>query len=50
MLWVVVWAVLWLLSQVVIGVLVAAIDGAWWPFGPRYYVVDDRGGDHDGSR
>lgn len=50
MLWAIVWAVLWLLSQVVIGVLVAAIDGAWWPFGPRYHVVDDRGGDHDGSR
>lgn len=50
MLWVIVWAVLWLLSQVVIGVLVAAIDGCWWPFGPRYHVVDGRGGDHDGSR
>lgn len=43
--WVIVWAVLWLLSQVVIGVLVAAIDGAWWPFGPRYHVVDEGGSD-----
>lgn len=50
MLWVIVWAALWLLSQVVIGVLLAALDGCWWPFGPRYYVVDDKGGDHDGSR
>ena len=48
--WVIVWVVLWVLSQVVIGVLVAAIDGCWWPFGPRYHVVDGRGGDHDGSR
>lgn len=43
--WVIVWAALWLLSQVVIGVLVAAIDGAWWPFGPRYHVVDEGGSD-----
>lgn len=43
--WVIVWAALWLLSQVVIGVLVAAIDGCWWPFGPRYYVVDEGGSD-----
>lgn len=48
MLWVVVWAALWLLSQVAIGVLVVAIDGAWWPFGPRYHVVE--GGRNDGLR
>lgn len=45
MFWVVFWA--WLLIQVAIGVLVAAIDGCWWPFGPRYHVVE---GGNDGLR
>lgn len=48
MLWVVVWAAIWLLTQVILGVLVVAIDGAWWPFGPRYHVVE--GGRNDGLR
>lgn len=37
---------LWLVFQVAFYLLFAAIDGAWWPFGPRYYFV----GDDDGSK
>lgn len=37
---------LWLVFQVAFCFLFAAIDGAWWPFGPRYYFV----GDDDGSK
>lgn len=40
MVWLVVWMVLWLANQLAIGFLLVAIDGAWWPFGPRYHVVE----------
>ena len=31
---------LWLIFQIAFCFLFAAIDGAWWPFGPRYHVVE----------
>lgn len=37
---------LWLIFQIAFCFLFAAIDGAWWPFGPRYHVVE--GGREDG--
>lgn len=50
MFWVWVFFALWLIFQVALGFLFAAIDGAWWPFGPRYHVVDLNGDDSDGSK
>lgn len=38
-----IWFAIWLVLQILFYVLFAAIDGAWWPFGPRYHVGDDDG-------
>lgn len=42
-----IWFAIWLVLQILFCVLFAAIDGAWWPFGPRYYHDGD---DSDGSK
>lgn len=42
-----IWFAIWLVLQILFCVLFAAIDGAWWPFGPRYYHDGD---DSDGDR
>lgn len=39
MIWLLVFFGLWLAFQLAIGFLWIAVDGAWWPFGPRYVVV-----------
>lgn len=35
-----IWFAIWLALQILFCVFFAAIDGAWWPFGPRYHVVE----------
>lgn len=42
-----IWFAIWLVLQILFCVLFVAIDGAWWPFGPRYHVVN--GDDSDGD-
>ena len=43
-----IWFAIWLGLQILFFCLFAAIDGAWWPFGPRYYYHD--GDDSDGDK
>lgn len=42
-----IWFAIWLVLQILFCVLFVAIDGSWWPFGPRYHVVN--GDDSDGD-